>query len=163
MSVQLITYAIIGYGAPYLFNYTKDKIANTILNKTTTVVKKKVTDVIYRNNKPIETEYEYINIDNNGNIISEPIMFVTSNKNSLIDQSWNDISMISSKIENKTENKHEYKTNEYKRLGSTASLSSLKTLSSTSPSPSPSPDVETLLGRTLSHSAIEEYIKEKTV
>ncbi len=84
----------INYGVPYVMRYATDKVASVILNKTTNAVKKKVNNVLYKS-KEIEVEYEMINIDNEGNIIYEPIMYVTSKKNSLIDQSWSDISNIS--------------------------------------------------------------------
>lgn len=81
----------INYGVPYLMRYATEKVASVILNKTTTAVKNKVNNVLYKS-KELEVEYEMINVDSEGNVIHEPIMYVTSKKNSLIDQSWSDIS-----------------------------------------------------------------------
>lgn len=96
MSQIILTIATV-YGAPYLANYIINKATTIALNKTTTVVKKKVSDIIYKDpNNDISVEYEYINIDNDNNIIQEPIVFVTSKKHKTIDQSWNDISSMAS-------------------------------------------------------------------
>jgi len=85
----------INYGIPYVMRYATEKVASVILNKTTNAVKKRVNEVLYKS-KDIEVEYEMINIDSEGNIIHEPVMYVTSKKLSLIDQSWSDISQSQS-------------------------------------------------------------------
>jgi hypothetical protein len=92
MSQIIFTTLIVGYAGPYLVKYTAEKIAEKIFYKTTKAVKKKVTDVIYKNKDPIIIEYECINLDVSGNIIYEPITYVTSERLQLIDQSWADIS-----------------------------------------------------------------------
>lgn len=88
-----ISYGI-SYGVPYITRYVADKATTKIIGATTKAVKKKVSTTFYKS-KDIDIEYEIINVDNSGNIVNEPILYVTSKNHKMIDQSWNDITALS--------------------------------------------------------------------
>jgi hypothetical protein len=92
---QILLTVITVYGAPYVVNYIANTATTMALTKTKKVVTKKVSDVLYKKNDEIDIEYEYITVDSSGNIVNEPILYVTSKKEKLIEQSWNDITQLS--------------------------------------------------------------------
>lgn len=83
---QIVLSVVVGYAGPYVYRYCADKLTDIALNKTKNVVKKKVS--AYMNNKPLEVEYELLDIGMDGMIINEPIIYVTSKGKDIIDQSW---------------------------------------------------------------------------
>jgi hypothetical protein len=92
---QIILPIVIGYGAPYVVRFVADKVTTAVLKKTTKIVKKKINNTIFYNNDPLDLEYEYISVDDRGNVVIEPVMYVTSRDTVKgIDQSWADISIV---------------------------------------------------------------------
>jgi hypothetical protein len=90
MGSQLLITLAIGYGSQYFVRYATDKMTSVVIGSATKAVKKKAMDVIYKD-KPVDIDYEYINVDSSGEPILEPMCIVTSAKQQLIDQSWHDI------------------------------------------------------------------------
>ena len=91
---QILATVIISYGSAFLLRYTTNKVTDIVIDKTTQAVAtsaKGVWNNIKGHPKP-EIEYELISKDENHEVITDEIIYVTSKmKKKSIDSSWSEL------------------------------------------------------------------------
>ena len=93
---QILATVAISYGSAFLYRYTTNKVTDIVIDKTTRVVTTSAKSAwsSLTNSQPIkpEIEYELISVDDNKEVITDEIIYVTSKmKKKSIDSSWNEI------------------------------------------------------------------------
>jgi hypothetical protein len=93
---QILATVVISYGSAFLLKYTTNKVTDIVVDKTTQAVKNSAKGVWKNitNQQEIkpEIEYELVSTDENNELITDKIVYVTSKmKKKSIDSSWNEI------------------------------------------------------------------------
>jgi len=87
---QLIPILIVGYGGPYVVRYVMDKMTTYAFDSAKNKVKKEFKRRYSKGE--IESEYELISFDNEGVLINDPKVYVTSmSRRKGIQESWDDL------------------------------------------------------------------------
>ncbi len=94
---QILATIAISYGSTFLFRYATNKVTDIVVDKTTQVVKSSAktawSSITNNNNNTHEIkeqiEYELISIDENNEVITDEVLYVTSKiKKKSICESW---------------------------------------------------------------------------